>query len=276
MSEWIRVTKANPCPVCGHDSWCLISLDGETGLCMRQANDHPKQFRSGEVAYIHRLSGSTVTVVKRREAPERPQIDSKALMDDWAKTTTPEHLSRLSQDLGVKASSLMELGVVWSNKHLAFAFPMCDGFARVIGIRLRCWNGNKWSVRGSHNGIFYPRTTEQDTLWIVEGATDTCAGLSLGLYTVGRPSCSGGLMELKDLVTRKYQIKRVIIIADNDTPGLDGAERLVEHLFVPCCVIVLPCKDLREFIAIGGTAENLEDITKSFVWRNMDYREISR
>ena len=267
MSEWIRVTRQNRCTQCGHDTWCLLSSDGGTAICMRSVSDHPKTFKSGEVGYIHKLNGHRAPVPVKREQP-KVEIDAEGMMKGWLKDTKAVYISRLADDLGVKASALLELGVCWAKEHYAFGFPMRDGLGSVVGIRLRNASGKKWSVRGSHAGIFLPYCKSDDTVWIVEGASDTAAALSIGLYAVGRPSCSGGLYHLKTLFDRLH-IRRAVIIADNDKPGLEGAEQLVRHAQIPCCVMTLPCKDVREFTSFGGTSEMLEDMVKGFVWRNV-------
>ena len=40
-TKWIRVTKRNPCPVCGKPDWCLISEDGKAAICARIESDRP-------------------------------------------------------------------------------------------------------------------------------------------------------------------------------------------------------------------------------------------
>jgi len=36
-----RVNKRNRCPICDHDSWCLVHPNGDWVICMRCSNDHP-------------------------------------------------------------------------------------------------------------------------------------------------------------------------------------------------------------------------------------------
>ena len=184
-----------------------------------------------------------------------------------ARKETNGELIELATQLGVRASALMELRVAWFRQHNAFGFPMRDGNGSLIGIRLRNWNAKKWSVAGSRNGLFYPYCEPEKELWVAEGGTDTAALRSLNLFAVGRPSCSGGMLELKTLVT-KLDIRRAYILADNDKPGLDGAESLSRNLQIPSCLMTLPCKDVREFVKIGGDGAMLEDMSRSVVWCN--------
>ena len=36
-----RVTKANPCPICGKTSWCLVAEDGAFAVCPRTHSHKP-------------------------------------------------------------------------------------------------------------------------------------------------------------------------------------------------------------------------------------------
>lgn len=100
----------------------------------------------------------------------------------------------------------------------------------------------------------------ENPLCVCEGATDTAALLTISVMAVGRPSCSGGVMYLKTLCVQR----RVIIVADNDAPGLRGARELKERL-ADASVVTPPdgIKDARAWIAAGATkADFREDATK--------------
>jgi len=267
MSDWIRVTKANPCPVCGKDSWCEVSRDGEVALCMRQASDHPKTFKSGEVGYVHKLIDGPRPVRQWNPKPEQPKpiINAEAMMAGWLSNTTPDRLRALAEDLGVSGSSLMEIHAAWAPEHAAWAFPMRNGYGAVVGIRLRGDDGRKWSVRGSKSGIFLPYCAPQSTCIITEGPTDCAAALSIGLYSIGRPSCSGGMSDIL-IALRRLGVTKAIIIADNDDPGLNGADTLSRQLEIPCCLMTLPCKDIRQAVAMGATAETIECLSRDMRW----------
>jgi len=53
VSKWIRVTKHNPCPICGKPDWCLISEDGKSAICARIESDKPAGNRGA--GWIHKL-----------------------------------------------------------------------------------------------------------------------------------------------------------------------------------------------------------------------------
>jgi hypothetical protein len=114
-------------------------------------------------------------------------------------------------------------------------------------------------------------------VWIVEGGTDTAAMLSMGVYCIGRPSCSGGVLALKQTIA-ELRIKEVVIVADNDddkehnghkfNPGFDGAVALQNHLMVPSCIVSLPAKDARDFLKAGGDRETLDYIANQAIWQD--------
>ena len=59
---------------------------------------------------------------------------------------------------------------------------------------------------------------------------------------------------------------RVVIVSDNDKPGLDGAKKVGGELKLPFAIYVPPAKDLREFVRLGGTRVMLENTLKGTVW----------
>ena len=272
-----RVSKKEPCPQCGHDSWCALTEDAI--LCMRDSSGRPCTLKSGEVGYWFDLDGRQRKQLEPRfKTPEPPAIDAEAMLKKWRSNTKAVDFNRLSVELGIKCSALLEMGVAWANEHSAFAFPMRDGNGRVCGIRLRASNGFKWSVKGSKTGLFLPWCPPQKTAYLPEGPTDTAALLSIGCYAIGRPSNSGGMDIIKQTV-RRLGIQQAVIIADNDedkftpagskfNPGYDGAKSLARNLTIPCCIMTLPCKDARAFVKEGGTVQMLESIVNTMTWEN--------
>lgn len=227
---------------------------------MRVASDTP--MKNG--GYLHKHPGSAPPPQKR-EAP--PAIHVAGLINQWKSHTFSLDIVNLSTLLGVSPLSLSQLECCWAEPHKAWAFPMHDGEGNLVGIRLRSKNGRKWAVRGSHQGIFYADgPPEKDPVLVCEGPTDTAAALTLGFYAVGRPSCSGGVRDTCVLV-RRLGIRRVVIIADNDKPGLAGAEVLQNQLPCSSGVLVLPTKDMREFVNQGGTAKALSSLIKTVIWK---------
>ena len=264
-STWIRVTKRHPCPICTKETWCLLSGDQKCVICMRVESQHPKLFKGGETGWIHRLDQPLERFSPPPPKPAPPTINCSKLIEQWAAETRRDWLEAFSLTLGVRPDALRYLGACYAKEHGAWAFPMKDGYENTVGIRLRDVKGNKWAVTGSHQGCFVPFKLSTRMALVAEGPTDTAAGLDLGFYTVGRPSCSGGMNDLRTLFKRKG-VTRAAIVADNDKPGVMGADALTRHLGVPSCIVTLPSKDLRQFAQLGGTKTVLDCLIQSSIW----------
>lgn len=266
--KWFRVTKKEPCLICGKPDWCTRS-SSLGSCCMRIANSHPT--RNG--GWLYR---ATDKVPVQLHASPEPTINAAKMIKVWQTTTDELAMHGFANELGVTVQSLLDLGCCRSPTHHCWAFPMRDGASQIIGIRLRYDNGEKRSVRGSRSGIFIPMIPPQHTCFVTEGATDCAAALSLGLFSIGRPSCSGGTTQLW-LAMKERRISRAVLIADNDpdkfrpdgqryNPGLDGAMRLADDLNIPTCTLVPPAKDLRMCMSLGMTAELLHSMIKNLIW----------
>jgi len=255
-SEWIRVSRHRPCPICEKSDWCGISADGEVVCCMRVRSDRPT--RNG--GWLHRLSAVTMPTRSPEYVPRprrRPRLDCEAILTRFARDTRPAEIRRLAADLGVSTSSLKRLGIAWAVAYSAWAFPMFDAERRAIGIRLRADDGHKWAVTGSRNGLFWPDGLHSDGLLLIsEGSTDTAALLDLGYDAIGRPSCTGAV-DLVIEVARRLRRREVVIVADADGPGIDGADRLAEQLTLahrrPRVIRPLVGKDARAWVRAGAT-----------------------
>jgi len=259
---WKRVSTKFPCPICKHDSWCMVN--GVAVMCMRVASEQTKAFRDGSVAYIHRLTEPLPDLPKVDRKPE-PVINCAKLLDAWVRNM-PFGLVRLATKLGVSQNALARLNCCFAREHHAWAFPMRDGYGELVGIRLRHESGKKWAVPGSHAGIFLPCGDAQELALICEGPTDTAAALSMGFFAVGRPSCSGGGGHIRTALKRLC-VRRAVIVADKDDPGMRGAMMLAEQLPVSNCIVLLPTKDVREFANRGGDRTTFESILSALVWR---------
>lgn len=131
---------------------------------------------------------------------------------------------------------------------------MRDGNGRLRGFRFRGWDGGKSTLKGTHEGIFLPTTLRPvERIFIAEGPSDTAALLDLGANAVGRPSCTGGVAFIERLV-RRMRPSCVVIAADADGPGQQGAETLARKLLPLATVRIItpPAKDVREWLVAGG------------------------
>jgi len=263
--DWTRVSREHPCPICGKPDWCVFvgpADNPEAALCAR--TESPK--RIGEAGWLHRLRPSTTAWPRWRSTIRRAVKlvddarggpDFGALADGWRLAENSTRLIDLAARLGVTTRSLARLRIGWTPEHRAWGFPMVDPTGRVLGIRLRLPSGRKLSVKGGHEGLFVPEgLSPGGDLYVCEGPSDTGALLDLGLDTVGRPSCTGGVAHLVDLAQR-LRPGRVVIVADADDVGQAGARRLAATLraYVPDVSTITPPaqhKDARAWVRAGA------------------------
>jgi hypothetical protein len=259
--KWLRVSKQNPCAVCGKPDWCTYTHDG-LACCMRVQSDRP----SPNGGWFHRDPQPTPYTPPVAEESPRPTCDAPALLGKGARETHQDALGAFATRLGVDCASLVALNAARAACYAAWAFPMADGQGNLVGIRLRADSGHKWAVPGSRQGIFLPNIIPQDVALIPEGPTDTAAALSLGFFAVGRPSCNTGGLQIAATV-RRLGVRRVVMVADNDTPGRQGAARVAGEIALPHITFIPPCKDLRQFVQAGGTRLDVENSIANSLWQ---------
>lgn len=210
--------------------------------------------RTKNGGWLHKINGHAAVDYQPSVKKEYTRDWTKLLFRCASETPTTL-LADYATRLGVTEEALASLGCCYCKEHNAWLYPMSDGDGNIIGARLRRDDGGKFAVEGSKQGIFLPVMELSDPLFACEGPTDCAAALSIGLSAVGRPSCTGGNEHIVKIVNR-YGIKRAIIVADNDAPGLAGAKALARELrrikTVRWCP---PAKDLRAFVGEGGTKE---------------------
>ncbi len=254
-----RVTKQQPCLVCKKADWCRVFADG-WAECMRVQSDKPA--KSG--GWMHRVGDGPRLYVPPPPNRQPTTINATSMMREWLAATSPAEVDQFAVSLGVSPASLTAVGAAWASSHSAWAFPMCDGYGNVVGIRLRNERG-KFAVRGSRQGLFLASVPVQKTLFVCEGPTDTAAAIDLGLFAVGRPNCCCGGLEIR-VFARRHDCNRVVVISDNDKPGLDGARKVGGELKLPFAIYVPPAKDVREFVRLGGTRAMIENTLKNTIW----------
>lgn len=286
---YLETSKANPCPVCGHNGYCLVHEDGGKAVCPFL----PSSRKVGEAGYLHLLGEQQVAVAVKRlkkakvepEGKKFTMADMEALHRAWAASTKPGDLPELAGALGLPVSALKALRAVKCQNHhdlpyslaTAFAFPMYDALAGFCGLRIRDTpTRRKWALGGSSNGLFIPTNTPErlKQLFCVEGPTDTAAGVACNLPIIGRASCNTGLAALA-VFCRRHGVQHVGFISDRDAPnkitgkraGWEWATRMRDELpeRVPglkAVAFLLPAKDLREFYCVEGerTAKLVYDL----------------
>ena len=123
-SDWIRVSRQNPCPICGKPDWCLVATDGSVAICPRTPSDR----MAGSAGYIHDINPLITPNPLPLTVPEpEPCIDI-----DW-QTGVDQAISRmenfmyeeLTKQTGLSRQELQSMRVGWSIKsvHVSDARP---------------------------------------------------------------------------------------------------------------------------------------------------------
>ena len=262
MSDWLRVSRSEPCPICLRADWCLVAPDGSAVICARIEDGSAN--RCGEAGWLHRLRDSddwqrsrTRTVRVKSVPIARTEIE--ALAKSYRAAVKSGELQQLAHDLGVTADSLHRLRIGWDGE--SWTFPMMNAARAIVGIRRRFPDGRKLAVKGGSEGVFIPQDlSDDDPLLIAAGPTDTVAMLDLDFAVIGRPSCTGGLRFIPELAKGR----QVVIVADADAPGQRGALSLasVLRLYCPTVRIITPpdgMKDARAWKRAGATRNDITE-----------------
>lgn len=262
MSNWRRVTKASPCPICGKPDLCTIAPDAATVKCCRVSEGAYKTGEDGAGIYhCHRMTDQRRPAVLPAPVPKAPTIDAASFAMRYQGRIQTSQIDALARMLGVSPDSLRRLRIGWSGRHRAFSFPMVDGEGLIVGIRLRNTEGRKWAVTGSHAGIFVPRDlTGEGPLFVVEGPTDCAAMLTLGFDVIGRPSDTAGTEIIATFIQR--QPRHVVIALERNRPcstadinARRGAETLRDRIRTTALSVTVmqpPAKDVRDWLIQGA------------------------
>lgn len=264
-SEWARVTRQRLCKVCGKPDWCGLSSDGSVACCMRVES----QKRLANGGYLHRLTARPDQTsyswrshqIIRLSLAAQPGLGKLACQ--YEKAASEGMVKALGAQLGVSAESFRRLRIGWDRQ--AWTFPMFDAAGKVVGIRRRFPNGEKLSVKGGHDGLFVPLNLKTDGLLLIaEGATDAAALLTLLFEVVGRPNCSGGTW----LCIGIARGRDVVVVADGDWPGRNGAHRLaiVLRRYCPSVRVIQPpdgIKDARAWLQSGATRHDIQQVIEA-------------
>lgn len=226
----------------------VIDLDGEYRGC----------FRCFSCGWHGKLSDKELAKImtKRKKRNRLITLDWEKLNQEYV------YCSGLLKTIpfNVSLNSVCDFGLGWDG--LAYTFPMRNPQGQVIGIQRRFPDGTKCCVEGSSLGLFLAEgyygtnltgivdcrarqrpslpcsmrdsidtcglsdvSTLPSPLFICEGVSDSCSVYDLGFHAIGRASCQGQEDMIKEYL-ELYDIENVVIVADNDSPGLLGATQL--------------------------------------------------
>lgn len=260
MSQWKRVSRLSPCPVCKKPDWCLIAHDRSAAICPRIEQGSVRNIEGSGYLHIFKITKEWAKEVyiptKAKPLPEHNEVLAIRARQ-WIMGCEPDRVEELAGMLGVSTESLDLLNVGWFDKNQSWIFPMQRLGNRLIGIRLRPRTGKKFAVKGSKNGLFIPNNLpKKGVVYVCEGESDTAALITSGLPAVGRPSCNSGDRLLKELL----KSNEVVVCADRDGAGRKGAESLTKYLnmHISGATMMLPpekYKDMRDWLHGEGKKE---------------------
>ncbi|QDV81804.1 primase-helicase zinc-binding domain-containing protein [Planctomycetes bacterium TBK1r] len=259
----------------------LSFLADAVGVAPERGDHSPSQPGGGSRAsHLAGQHASTFTSSFRTDLPQHVIDAHTQFARDAYRRIDRQTRRRLAEQLSVNENALRALRVGLTADGQGSTWPMRNEAHAVIGVRISGlpWTDQcraKWSRRGSQSGIFVARrrktnatsNADSTTLFITEGASDTAAAIGLGLWVIGRASCSASTFFV-DRYIHRHLPSRLTIIADNDEAGKNGAKRLAKSLCqglpkslseVEVIVPPAPANDFRAWVAAATTPINLAD-----------------
>lgn len=214
-----RVTRAEPCEVCGKPDWC-VRLD-RYALCMRIESQKPVETGG----WLHARTDVPT------ELPPRPvyvRHTDEECRDRWTRVAVRAHqngldkIGSLAVELGVNREALVRLGVGYMDEigfgPACWTFPEKNAQGWIVGILRRMADtGLKRFLKGSHRGLVYADdwAAQSGPVCVVEGGSDVAAGLCMGMCVIGRPSNIGGVAYLAEIL-KPHGNRKIVVYGEND------------------------------------------------------------
>jgi hypothetical protein len=201
----------------------------------------------------------------------RGESSKKTVYKDWTQRNTRYLKNRVEKGLARPWNispynmSLLQWG--WDDELSCDTFPMRNERDEITGIHRRWKNGNKGML--GNLGLFIPRLNwkHDEPLYITEGVSDLAVILEMNRQGIGRPNANSCVEMLIQWLCLHGWKGEIILIADNDQTGQDGAEELYRQLYnVPLEeggkafsieMRTPPTKDLRQMYETQGKKETL-------------------
>jgi len=243
MNGWVRVTRNNPCPVCGKYDNCCVTEDGGAAWCGRVSSETVNN------------GGQSLHILKERERPEQlaPRLAQKPVYftkeaQKLSKSAEAADLERLAKQLlhgtpHSPARMFKGISVGYDSDKRYWTIPERDDLGNVIGICRRYEDGSKFMIEGGKRGLIYQKDwyCQLGPVYCPEGFTDVAALQNCGFCTIGRPSCSGGIEMLGNLLLRAPSGKRIIILGENDRKTHESLSEKVKETHDPDCPDCMQC-----------------------------------
>lgn len=286
QTDWVRVSHQHPCPICEKPDNCSVSRDGGAVWCGREANGSIRQNDGGQ--WLHILREREESSARQRHdywqkpstpwpSPIKPKAKppskdwgriSKEAFDDMAAKSARQ---ALATKLGVSVDALCRLGVGWMPSQKCWTVPERDGDGNVIGINRRFDDGRKRRCDGCQIGLTFDpvgwlqSNIECRFVLLVEGASDVGALLSLGLSVVGRPSNTGGVELLSELLRAVPPDRQIVVIGEHDRKPHDSLSETVKRWHKPECAGCSACWP-GKFGAVTTATRLAERLEREIAW----------
>ena len=273
LTDYVRVDANNRCPICGHDTWCLIARNGRSVICPRTKSE--RQYK--KAGYFHPLAAGTIPPVPKAEPPLRLSPKNVRRHFDRLGIVDPRPFAQHAATLKLPVEALEYFGTRYDGASAALAFPMYSNINQMVGVRFRRQDGKKWSLKGGSNGLFLgPHHDSRIPIIVTEGPTDGAAAVASGFRRViGRPFCYGGQEELIRYVTATNSPNTpVIILSDPNEVGIEGSRKLAYGLRAPT-IVLCHNVDVRRYFITKNT-NLLEDVIRAVLGDCSDWKVLFR
>ena len=250
--KWIELRRGGDvvCPMCGKQDWCSQSPDGEAFDCKRgKGLPIPAGLiyvKDSNQGVIVKIDDPSKIVAPSHDAIQKANVDK--LTTEQCNTLHEQYLKdignraeTLSKDLGVSRDSLSNLEVGYDIQRMCFTFPERDHDQNIIGFATRGVDGKKLCIKGSRRAATIPNCWDsgEGPIFLVEGASDVAACITMGMDVLGRPGAMpcDAFVHAADELLGTIKDRKIVVVAEWDEkdngewPGKAGAIATANRLY---------------------------------------------
>lgn len=274
-TTWLRVSRAEPCPICKRPDYCTRTTDGTAVKCMRVESELPDKGKLG--GWIHKMADPL---------PPQPPAKKIEKKPDWTVECRKMFEHEKAHDKRCEVADLLKVSVEsleslrvgigwdeWNNREYS-SWPSRDNDGRCIGFVRRYSDGTKRTNQGGTTGIFYTPNwyTHPGPVFVVEGGSDVAACESNNLNAIGRASNAYGAHWIRKMVRQCCPAKLIVVVGERDEnpskrgtvsccpvtcrgcafcwPGYYGMNKVAEELGRRAIGVLVPpgSKDMRDLL----------------------------
>lgn len=276
-STWVRVSRAEPCPICNRPDYCTRTTDGTAVKCMRVQSEIPDKGKLG--GWIHKMADPLPPQPPAKKIEKKPDwtVECRKMFEHEKAHDKRCEVADLLK-VSVQSLEALRVGVGWDewNNREYSSWPSRDNEGRCIGFVRRYSDGTKRTNQGGTTGIFYTPNwyTHPGPVFIVEGGSDVASCESNNLNAIGRASNTYGAHWIKKMLRQCCPNRLVIVVGERDEmpsrrgtvssctvncrgcafcwPGYYGMNKVAEELGRMAIGVLVPpgSKDMRELITL--------------------------